>query len=211
MTPLAKKYKDKILFGTVDVNIWNSLADDLHLEPDKWPAFAIKEPIRGHCFPLSQRHQLSKEIVSKFVKDFLDGKLSPAIKSEPVPEKQDGPVTVIVGHTLDDLVINNDKDVLVDYYTQWCGPCKAMAPTYEKLASLYAPSSDRVTIAKIDAEANDVPDSIRGFPTFKLFPAGSKDSPVLYDGPWTVDGFANFVRDNGKHMVDVLPEDDTTD
>jgi protein disulfide-isomerase A1 len=171
---LAKKYKDKIIFGTVDVKIFDSIADDLHLEPDKWPAFAIKDAIKGQRFPLDQGQQLSEQVLSSFVKDFIGGKLKPAIKSEPVPETQQGPVTVIVAHTYGDVVINNEKDVLVDYYTQWCGPCKAMAPTYEKLAGLYASNptcSGRVTIAKIDAEANDVPGDIRDFPTFKLFPS----------------------------------------
>jgi protein disulfide-isomerase A1 len=214
VAPLAKKYKDRILFGTVDVKIFDSLADDLHLEPDKWPAFAIREPVKGQRFPLNHCQQLSEQVLDTFVKDFIDGKLKPTIKSEPIPGTQEGPVIVIVGHTYDDLIINNDKDVLVDYYTQSCVPCKAMAPIYEKLANLYASnstSSDRVTIAKIDAEANDVPGDIRGFPTFKLFPAGSKESPVLYDGPWTVEDFANFVRDNGKHKIDVLLKDNTSD
>ncbi|RMZ87603.1 hypothetical protein DV736_g5176, partial [Chaetothyriales sp. CBS 134916] len=86
-----------------------------------------------------------------------------------------------------------------------------MYPTYEKLASLYASnstSSDKVTIAKVDWEANEIPGDIRGFPTFLLFPAGSKDAPIGYDGPWTVKDFASFIRDNGKHKVDVLLETD---
>lgn len=59
-----------------------------------------------------------------------------------------------------------------------------------------------MTIAKIDATTNDVPDEIQGFPTIKLFPAGSKDSPVEYRGSRTIEDLANFVRDNGKHRVD---------
>lgn len=198
----------------MDITVFDSIADDLHLEPDKWPAFAIKDAVKGQRFPLDQGQQLSEQILSLFVKKFIDGKLKPAIKSEPVPEKQQGPVTVVVGHNYNDVVINNEKDVLADYYTQWCGPCKAMAPVYEKLASLYASNpayNDRVTIAKVDAEANDVPGDIRGFPTFKLFPADSKESPVLYNDPWTVVDFAGFVRDNGKHRVDVLVESNTND
>lgn len=59
-----------------------------------------------------------------------------------------------------------------------------------------------MTIAKIDATVNDVPDPITGFPTIKLYPAGSKDSPVDYAGTRTVDDLANFVKENGKHQVD---------
>jgi protein disulfide-isomerase A1 len=89
-----------------------------------------------------------------------------------------------------------------------------LAPIFENLAKLYASSptsSDQVTIAKMDAEANDVPDNIQGFPTFKLFPASSKESPILYNGSRTLEEMANFVRDNGKYKVDVLPKNNTKD
>ena len=82
----------------------------------------------------------------------------------------------------------------------------SLAPKYEELASLYKDIPE-VTIAKIDATANDVPDSITGFPTIKLYPAGSKDSPVEYEGSRTVEDLANFVKENGKHKVDALEVD----
>ena len=59
-----------------------------------------------------------------------------------------------------------------------------------------------VTIAKVDATANDVPDEIAGFPTIKLFPAGGKSAPVDYSGPRTIEDLANFVKENGKHSAD---------
>lgn len=64
--------------------------------------------------------------------------------------------------------------------------------------------ASQVTIAKVDATANDVPDQIQGFPTIKIFPAGAKDSPVEYSGPRTVEDFANFIKENGKYKVDAL-------
>lgn len=83
----------------------------------------------------------------------------------------------------------------------------SLAPKYEELASLYTDAPDlasKVTIAKIDATANDVPDSITGFPTIKLYPAGSKNSPVEYAGPRTVEDLVSFVKENGHHKVDAL-------
>lgn len=81
-----------------------------------------------------------------------------------------------------------------------------LAPKYEELASLYADSdlSSKVTIAKIDATANDVPDTITGFPTIRLYPAGDKESPVEYSGGRTVEDMAEFVKENGKHKADGL-------
>lgn len=83
----------------------------------------------------------------------------------------------------------------------------SLAPTYETLAELYSSNpeySSKVTVAKVDATLNDVPDEIAGFPTIKLYPAGSKDSPIDYSGPRTVEDFAAFIRDNGKNGVDGL-------
>lgn len=59
-----------------------------------------------------------------------------------------------------------------------------------------------MTIAKVDATANDVPDEIQGFPTIKLFPAGGKSEPILYSGSRTIEDLATFVKENGKYKVD---------
>lgn len=62
--------------------------------------------------------------------------------------------------------------------------------------------ASQITIAKVDATANDVPDEISGFPTIKLFPAGKKDSPVVYEGSRTIEDLAAFIKENGKYKVD---------
>ena len=77
----------------------------------------------------------------------------------------------------------------------------SLAPKYEELAALYA--AHPVTIAKVDATANDVPDEIQGFPTIKLFAAGAKAAPVEYSGDRTIEDLAKFVKDHGSFHVDV--------
>jgi protein disulfide-isomerase A1 len=69
---------------------------------------------------------------------------------------------------------------------------------------MYQPFSSQVTIAKVDATANDVPDEIQGFPTIKLYAAGKKDSPIAYQGSRTVEDLAAFIKENGSHGIDVL-------
>jgi hypothetical protein len=49
------KYRNKILFGTVDIEIDDSMAEDLHLKSNHWPAFAIREPVRNLRFPLNDQ------------------------------------------------------------------------------------------------------------------------------------------------------------
>jgi protein disulfide-isomerase A1 len=83
----------------------------------------------------------------------------------------------------------------------------SLAPKYEELAELYTSNpafNDQVTIAKVDATANDVPGEIAGFPTIKLFPAGAKDSPIEYQGSRTLEDLVTFVKENGKYKVDAL-------
>lgn len=83
--------------------------------------------------------------------------------------------------------------------------CSSLAPKYEEFAALYASnpeSAKRVTIAKVDATANDVPDEIQGFPTIKLFAAGKKATPVEYSGDRSIADLVEFVKDHGTHAID---------
>jgi protein disulfide-isomerase A1 len=205
--PIAEKHRGAINIATIDAKAFGAHAGNLNLDPKTFPAFAIQDPAKNAKYPYDQTKEISAKDVGKFIQDVLEGKVEPSIKSEPVPETQEGPVTVVVAHSYKDLVIENDKDVLLEFYAPWCGHCKALAPKYDELAELYAKNKDfasKVTIAKIDATANDVPDSITGFPTIKLFPAGSKEAPVEYSGSRTVEDLANFVKENGKYGVDAF-------
>ncbi|MEZ5648804.1 MAG: thioredoxin TrxA [Alphaproteobacteria bacterium] len=69
-------------------------------------------------------------------------------------------------------VLKSDKPVLVDFWAEWCGPCKSIAPALEDLASVMG---DRVTIAKINIdESPNTPSKygVRGIPTLMLFKDG---------------------------------------
>lgn len=202
--PIATEYKGKINFATIDAVAFGAHAANLNLET-KWPAFAIQETVKNQKFPFDQEKEITQEAIAEFVKDFIDGKVAPSIKSEPVPETQEGPVHVVVANNFEEVVINNEKDVLVEFYAPWCGHCKSLAPKYEELAKLYFDNpeyADKVIVAKVDATNNDVPVDIQGFPTIKLYPSGAKDSPVDYAGTRTVEDLANFIKANGAYKID---------
>jgi protein disulfide-isomerase A1 len=199
---IAKKFRSKINFATIDAKAFGQHAGNLNLEAGKWPAFAIQDTVKNEKYPFDQEKTIDSKSIGDFVDKFTSGNLKPSIKSEPIPESQDGPVTIVVAHNYKDVVLDDSKDVLIEFYAPWCGHCKALAPKYDELGELYKAHGDKVIIAKVDATANDVPDDVQGFPTIKLYAAGKKDSPVLYSGARTVEDLAQFVKENGKYAVD---------
>jgi len=69
-------------------------------------------------------------------------------------------------------VLNADVPVLVDFWAEWCGPCRMMAPTVDQVASDYAGT---VKVGKLDVDSNQQTAArygIRGIPTLLLFKGG---------------------------------------
>ena len=72
----------------------------------------------------------------------------------------------------DDIVINSDKPVLVDFWAEWCGPCKMLTPTIEAIAEEYNEKSSVVKINVDDAPAIATKYGIRSIPSILLFTKG---------------------------------------
>ena len=73
-------------------------------------------------------------------------------------------------------VLKSDEPVLVDYWAEWCGPCKMIAPILEEVSSEYA---GRLRIVKLNIDENpETPPKfgIRGIPTLMLFKGGSVEA-----------------------------------
>jgi thioredoxin 1 len=83
-----------------------------------------------------------------------------------------GSIVHVTDDSFQDEVINSSQPVLVDYWADWCGPCKMIAPVLDEIAKEYG---DKVKIAKlnIDENPNTPPRyGIRGIPTLMLFREG---------------------------------------
>ena len=81
-------------------------------------------------------------------------------------------IQIFTDGNFDQTVVKSDKPVLVDFWAEWCGPCRRLAPTVDALASDY---DGKVTVGKLNVDENPNPAgrfSIRGIPTILIFKGG---------------------------------------
>ncbi|VDN15087.1 unnamed protein product [Dibothriocephalus latus] len=144
----------------------------------------------------------SVDAVKQFVKKFSTGSLEPYLKSEPIPTEKDGHVTKVVAKNFDEVVLDPNVDVLVEFYAPWCGHCKQLKPNYDKLAEKLS-SEKKIVIAAMDATANTVSPlfPVTGFPTIYWVPRTSKGKPVQYQGDRTTEAMLEYVA---AHATDEL-------
>nr|GEX28060.1 protein disulfide-isomerase-like [Tanacetum cinerariifolium] len=134
--------------------------------------------------------------MAPWLKDYVDGKVKPFIKSEPVPETNDEPVKVVVANSLKDMVLDSNKNILLEIYAPWCGHCKKLAPILEEVAVSFENDAD-VMIAKFDGSNNDIPSDtfeVQGYPT--LYFRSSSGKVVPYEGNRTKEDIIEFIQKN---------------
>jgi thioredoxin 1 len=90
-------------------------------------------------------------------------------------------------------VLSSEVPVLVDFWAEWCGPCKMIAPVLDELANEYA---GKLKICKVDVDANpEVPGKfgIRGIPTLILFKDGNAEATKV--GALSKSQLIDFIKD----------------
>ncbi|HOM63562.1 MAG TPA: thioredoxin [Dysgonamonadaceae bacterium] len=100
----------------------------------------------------------------------------------------------ITDSTLND-VLNTDKLVVIDFWAEWCGPCKMVGPIIEQIAEEY---KDKIVVGKVDVDNNDEATSkygIRNIPTVLFIKNGQVVDKVVGAGPKNL-----FTEKINKHI-----------
>jgi protein disulfide-isomerase-like protein len=131
------------------------------------------------------------------------------LKSEAIPEDpaslEDEGSKVVVGRNFEEIVLQKDKDVMLQVYAPWCGFCKKFAPIWNSFARQVA-DVPHLVVAKMDGSRNSSPlpedFSWDAYPKVFLVQAGAT-KPVYFTGDRTVENLVDFVSKHGSKPVSV--------
>ncbi|CAN1859838.1 Probable protein disulfide-isomerase A6 [Linum perenne] len=178
------KKSKSVLIGKVDCDAHKSLCNKFGVSG--YPA--LKWFPKGSLEPKMYDGERTAEALSEFV----NTEAGTNVKIATLPSK----VVVLTQETFDQVVLDHTKDVMVEFYAPWCGHCKDLAPTYEKVAIAFKLEED-VVIANLDAEKyTDLAEryGVTGFPTLKFFSKSNKAGEA-YGGGRDLDNFVSFIND----------------
>ena len=202
---VADKYRNKIAFSSTvyDDPFGQRLTNYFSLTAEDVPLVQILQSSNKN-----KKYRLDREINVKtlemFLLNFFADNLHPFLKSEEIPKNEyDGDVRIVVGKNSKDLVYDNTKHVILEFYSPTCDRCKRLAPIYSELATSYKNDDDFV-FAKIDGSLNDVDFiEVEAFPAVYLFPKNNKDKPVILEKMASLDDLKRFVVDHTVTMTDM--------
>ncbi|GMP98735.1 hypothetical protein CsSME_00046509 [Camellia sinensis var. sinensis] len=192
----ATIFKGKLIFVYVEMDnedVGRPVADYFGVTGDSPKVIGFSGNEDAKKYVLAGEVTLDK--LKVFGEDFVQDKLKPFYKSDPIPETNDGDVKIVVGNNFEEIVLDESKDVLLEIYAPWCGHCQALEATYNKLAK-HLRGIESLVIAKMDGTTNEHPKAkADGFPTLLFFSAGNKSSdPITVDTDRTVVELYKFLK-----------------
>jgi protein disulfide-isomerase A1 len=208
LDPIAVKVagKLKVVMTEIKSGMGKRVAEYIGLEQKELPAIRILDT-RKDLKKFNMEGNIDEKTILEFVEGWETGKIKPFLKSQEEPKENNGPVFVVVGKTYEKEVINNDKDVMVVFYSD-NAISKNFLRKYQEAANKLKSKNPNLVMAKIDGIENEV-ESVdpNKFPTIKFYPGNLKNRrPLDYNGEKTADGVIKFLQEKAYHKI-VLEEE----
>jgi protein disulfide-isomerase A1 len=147
------------------------------------------------------------DINEKNIKDFVErvskGRAEAYYKSEPIPSDNSGPIYTVVSKSFKKEVLDNDNDIMVKFYTPYCGHCRKLAPVYERLAEGMA-INKKLKFMEVDVSKNDIEGHpITSVPVMKLFPGKNKTGVQVFSGERKENVIAEFIQKHSSYQIEI--------
>jgi protein disulfide-isomerase A1 len=200
---IAKKYrKNQLYFSLFDGEKYPSYVEYIGHPDSNFPKVAIIDIQYDDVQKWYLNGTFNENKMNKFVEDYVNGKFKASIKSEEIPKEQKE-VFKVVGNSFMKEVIENDKDVLVKFYSPYCGHCKKLEPTYIELGKRFEKLKDYVRIAEFNMLENSLEyESINGYPTLLFYPKGKKNQKgIQYKGDRSLNDMTIFIITNAGNNI----------
>lgn len=199
---VSKNLRSEYSFVWLDTEQFKSHAEGA-LGITEFPGLVYQSKKGRYVFPTKVAEADSKTLGS-FFDDVKGGKIEKSIKSEPIPETNDEPVKVVVAKQFEEMVLQKDKDVMLEVYAPWCGHCKSFEPVYKEFAEKMK-NVEHIVVAKMDGTANESSHEEfewAGFPTIFFVKAGTT-TPMKYESGRTIEDLMKFVKENSSKPIDL--------
>ncbi|KAI4331244.1 hypothetical protein MLD38_029448 [Melastoma candidum] len=200
---VARKFKPEIMFITVN------MADE-NLAKPFLTLYGIENSddtvVAAFDNKISSKYLLEADPtpakIEEFAAKLLQGVIPPFFKSQPVPDNTDALIQVVVGKTLDDLVLKSPKNVLLEVHTPWCTTCESTSKKVEKLAKHFK-GNDNLVFARIDASVNEHPKlQVNDYPTLLLYSTTDKHNPTKVSAKLGLKDMANLINKHTRVKKD---------
>ena len=163
----------------------------------------------GKKYMFPEGKKISGDALKEFADAVVKGEAELKLKSADVPAEpydEDG-IRTLVGKNFDEITGDKKTHTIAYIGAPWCGHCKALAPTWKKLAAMFKDERSKLNVARMDGTENEVASvEVKGFPTIVYF--GLDGTPTPYSGGRDLDALVAFVEEKTGLKAGEAPVED---